>query len=179
MTTATVAHTQIPTGTWSVDRTRSTVGFAVNHLGVVPVRGLFREFEGTIEIDTDVRSSRAYGTVRAGSLDTTQKKRDEHLRSADFFDATNHPEMRFESMRIEPIADQTLRIVGELELHGVTREIQLDANIVGADEDRLTLNLRATLSRRDYGIKPSAALVHALIADTVKLELDLVAVRQD
>jgi polyisoprenoid-binding protein YceI len=179
MTTATVAHTQIPTGTLSVDRTRSTVGFAVKHLGVVPVRGVFREFEGTIEIDTDVRSARAYGSVRAGSLDTKQKKRDEHLRSADFFDATNHPEIRFESTRIEPMAGQTLRIVGELELHGVTRETQLDVDIVGAHENRLTLSARATLSRRDYGMKPSAALVDALIADTVKLELDIEAVRQD
>lgn len=185
MTAATITDTRVPTGTWSVDPVHSTIGFAVKHFGVATVRGVFREFEGTIEIGTDLEFSRAYGTVRAGSVNTDQEQRDEYLRSADFFDAANHPELRFESKGIEAIADQTLRIVGELEMNGVTREIELEADVVGpgermSREEQLNLKARTTLSRRDYGMKPTAALgsVNALVGDKVKLELDISAAKQ-
>ena len=103
MTTATLTRTAIPTGTWTIDPVHSKVGFAVKHMGVATVRGEFREFEGTIEFGEDLDSSRVYGTVKSASVYTGQEQRDEHLRSADFFDAGTHPELRFESTRIEAI----------------------------------------------------------------------------
>jgi polyisoprenoid-binding protein YceI len=184
--TPTITRTGIPTGTWTIDPVHSKVGFAVKHMGVATVRGEFREFEGTIVIGEDLESSRAYGTVRAASVDTNQEQRDEHLRSADFFDAEAHPELRFESQRIEALDDETLLILGELTLNGVTRELELRAEILGAglgasDEERIGLELTGRLSRRDYGMRFNAALGsgNAVVADKVTLVLDIAAVKQD
>src|ERR671935_917752 len=97
MSTTTYTATAIPTGTWSVDPAHSKVGFAVKHMGIATVRGEFTEFEGTLEIAEDLSSAKAYGTVSAGSVDTNEPQRDAHLRSPDFFDAEQYPELRFES----------------------------------------------------------------------------------
>jgi polyisoprenoid-binding protein YceI len=185
MSTATLPRTTIPTGTWEIDPVHSKIGFAVKHMGVATVRGEFREFEGTIEIGDDLESSRAYGTVTATSVTTHNDQRDDHLRSADFFSAEEHPVLRFESKRIEAIDDETLRIVGELELNGVTRELELEAEVLGtglgaSDEERLGLEVTGRLSRRDYGMRFDAALGsgNAVVGDKVKLELDVAAVKQ-
>lgn len=183
MTTATLSDAQVLTGTWAVDPVLSRVGFAVKQMAIANTRGEFREFEGMIEIGEDLESSRAYGTVRAASVYTNQGQRDEHLRSADFFDVANHAELRFESKRIEAIDDGTFRIIGELEMHGVTHELELEAEVIGSGEgmsgeERLGLEVRGTLDRRDYGMSLNAAL-NAVIAEKVKLELDIAAVKQD
>ncbi len=95
--TATATPTLIPTGTWTADPAHSKVGFAVKHMGIATVRGEFTEFEGTLEVGDDLSSARAYGTVKAASVDTNEPQRDEHLRSADFFDAETFPELSFQS----------------------------------------------------------------------------------
>ena len=120
----------LPTGTWKVDPIHSKVGFAVKHLGVSTVRGEFRDFDGTLEVDEE-GTARAYGTVKAASVTTNQDQRDEHLRSADFFEVDEHPELLFESTRIEQADEDTFKVVGDLTLHGVTREIELDAELGG------------------------------------------------
>jgi polyisoprenoid-binding protein YceI len=185
MTTATPTRTAIPTGTWVVDPVHSKVGFAVKHMGVATVRGEFREFEGTIEIGDDLESSRAYGTAQAASVTTHNDQRDDHLRSADFFSAESHPELRFESTRIEAIDDERLAIFGELTINGVTRETELEAEILGtglgaSDEERLGLEVTGRVSRRDHEMRFDAALGsgNAVVGDKVKLELDIAAVRQ-
>lgn len=185
MATITPVRTGVPTGTWTIDTAHSKVGFAVKHMGVATVRGEFREFEGTLEIDEDLSSARAYGTVKAASVDTNQAQRDEHLRSSDFFDAGLHPELSFESTRIEAIDEDTYRIVGQLTLHGVTRELELEAEVGGTEvgpqgEQRIGLEVTGQLSRREYEIKFNAALGsgNAVVADKVKLALDIAAVRQ-
>ncbi len=104
--TATIA----PTGTWTVDPAHSRVGFAVKHLGIATVRGVFRDFEGTLEIGEDLASAKAYGTVKTASVDTSESDRDKHLLSADFFDVEQYPEIRFESTKIEAIDDNEVKI---------------------------------------------------------------------
>ena len=187
MATATAVATRpaIPTGTWTVDPVHSKVGFAVKHMGVATVRGEFREFAGTIEIGEDLASSQAHGVVKAGSVNTNQEQRDEYLRSADFFEAAAYPELRFESKRIEEIDHETLQIVGDLTLHGVTHELELRAEILGTghganDEERLGLEVTGEVSRRQYGMRFNAALGsgNAVVADRVRLELDIAAVKQ-
>jgi polyisoprenoid-binding protein YceI len=155
-------------------------------MGVATVRGEFREFEGTIEVGEDLASSRAYGVAKAASVDTNQAQRDEHLRSGDFFDAETHPELRFESRSIEAIDEETLRIAGDLTINGATNEIELEAELLGtgqgaSDEERLGLEVVGRLSRRDYGMRFNAALGsgNAVVADKVKLTLDIAAVKQD
>ena len=186
MSTITETKNLIPTGTWAIDPVHSKVGFAVKHMGVATVRGEFREFEGTMEIGEDLESSRAFGTVNADSVDTRQAQRDEHLRSNDFFSSEEHPELRFESKRIEQVDDETLRVVGELTMNGTTREVELEAELVGigtgaSAEQRLGLEVTGQVSRREFGMKFDAALGtgNAVVADKVKLELDLAAVKQD
>lgn len=184
MATALLTKTQVPTGTWTVDPAHSKIGFAVKHMGVATVRGEFREFEGTFEVGDDLADARAYGTVRAASVDTNQPQRDEHLRSADFFSAEEYPELRFESSRIEPVDEDTFRIIGELTINGVTREVELNAEIGGTEvgsqgEDRIGLEITGQISRREFGMKFNAALGsgNAVVADKVKLALDIAAVR--
>ncbi len=185
MSTTTFPSTLVPTGTWSVDPTHSTVGFAVKHMGIATVRGEFREFEGTLEIGDSDSSSRAHGTVKVQSVDTNEPQRDEHLRSPDFFDAQQYPELSFESTQIEQLDDEEFRITGNLTLHGVTAEVVLHADVQGTDVDpwgneRIGLEITGQLSRGDYGMKFNQALGsgNMLVADKVKLTLDISAVRQ-
>ena len=180
---STTSITAIPTGTWNVDPGHSTVGFAVKHMGIATVRGEFTEFEGTLEIGEG--SARAYGTAKAQSVDTNEPQRDEHLRSADFFDAAQYPELRFESTEIEAVDDEEYRITGQLSIHGVTNEIVLHAEVQGTDTDpwgneRAGLEITGQLSRGDYGMKFNQALGsgNMLVADKVKLSLDVSAVKQ-
>ena len=177
--------TVLPTGTWLVDPAHSKVGFAVKHMGIATVRGEFNDFEGTLEIGEDLSASKAYGTVKVQSVDTNEQQRDDHLRSADFFDAAEYPELSFESTRIEQLDDEEFRITGNLTLHGVTGEVVLHADLQGTDVDpwgneRVGIEITGQLSRGDYGMKFNQALGsgNMLVGDKVKLALDISAVRQ-
>jgi polyisoprenoid-binding protein YceI len=183
MTTADI--TQIPAGTWVVDPAHSYVGFAVKHLGISTVRGEFKEFEGTVEIGEDVSAWRAYGTVKVASIDTAETDRDGHLRSPDFFDAAQFPEITFESTKIEALDDDEFRVTGRLTIHGVTNEIVLHAEVGGSELDpwgneRVGLAVTGRLSRGDYGMKLQQALGsgNLVVADRVTLMLDLSATKQ-
>ena len=185
MTTATTTTTSIPTGIWSADQAHSKVGFAVKHMGIATVRGEFKEFSGTLAIAGDLSEAEIRGTVKAGSVDTNEPQRDAHLRSPDFFDAETYPELSFESTAIEALDDDSFRITGELTMHGVTNEIVLHATVEGTDTDpygneRVGLEVTGELSRGDFGMKFNQALGsgNMLVADRVKLALDISAIRQ-
>ncbi|MGA9856276.1 MAG: YceI family protein [Solirubrobacteraceae bacterium] len=176
--------TVVPTGTWTIDPAHSKVGFAVKHMGIATVRGEFGEFEGTLEIGDGLSSAKAYGTVKTQSVDTSEAQRDEHLRSPDFFDAAQYPELTFESTSIEALDDDEFRITGNLTIHGVTNEIVLHAEAQGTDTDpwgneRIGLEVTGQLSRGDYDMKFNQALGsgNMLVADKVKLALDISAVK--
>lgn len=182
MTTGT---TLIPTGTWVVDPAHSYVGFAVKHLGISTVRGEFKEFEGTLEIGEEVSTSRAYGTVRVASVDTRESDRDDHLRSPEFFDAAQFPEIVFESTKIEALDDDEFRITGRLTIHGVSNEIVLHAEVGGTERDpwgneRVGLEVTGRLSRGDYGMKLQQTLGNGnlVVADKVTLALDVSATKR-
>jgi polyisoprenoid-binding protein YceI len=154
-------------------------------MGIATVRGEFKEFEGTLEIGRDLSSARAYGTVRVQSVDTNEPQRDDHLRSPDFFDGQQYPELSFESTDIEALDEETFRITGNLTLHGVTNEVVLHADLQGTDVDpwgneRVGLEITGQLSRGDYGMKFNQALGsgNMLVADKVQLALDVSAVKQ-
>jgi polyisoprenoid-binding protein YceI len=183
MTTATT--TLIPAGTWAVDPKHSTVEFQVKHMGIANVKGKFNEFAGTLEIGDDLATAKATGTVKVASVDTNEEQRDAHLRSADFFDAETHPELSFAATAIEPVDEETFRIAGDLTLHGITRPITLEALVQGTDvdpwgNDRVGLEVVGQLKRSDYDMKFNQALGsgNMLVGDTVKLVLDIAAVKQ-
>lgn len=185
MTTAIAPKTIVPAGTWAVDPAHSKAGFSVKHMGVSTVRGEFRELEGSFEIGEDLSSASVQGSVRAASVDTNEAQRDEHLRSPDFFDVEQFPELRFESKSVDQLDEDTLRITGYLTLHGVTQELELQAEVegtgIGPDgSERIGLGVTGQLSRGDYGMKFNQALGsgNVMVSDKVKLALDIEAVKQ-
>lgn len=177
--------TLVPTGTWKVDPAHSTLGFSVKHLGIATVRGRFDEFEGVLEIGVTDESARAYGAVKAVSVNTMNADRDEHLRSVDFFGVDENPEFRFESTRIERVDDETFEIAGDLTMNGVTKPITLTAEVQGTetdalDNERVGVEVRGQLNRGDWGMTLNQALGsgNMMIGEKVKLELDISAVKQ-
>ena len=185
MSTVASSPTAIPSGTWTVDPAHSKVGFAVKHMGIATVRGEFTEFEGMLEVARGPSPSNANGTVKVQSVDTNEPQRDAHLRSAEFFDAAEYPEVRFESTRIEALDGEEFRVTGNLTIHGVTNEIVLHGEVEGTDVDpwgneRVGLEVTGQLSRGDYGMKFNQTLGsgNMLVGDNVKLALDISAVKQ-
>lgn len=183
MSTATTA---IPTGTWAVDPSHSSVEFTVKHLGIATVRGRFREFEGRIEMGEDLASSKAYGKVKAASVDTNEPQRDEHLRSADFFDVENNPDITFESTSIEQVDEAVYHVTGNLTMHGVTKPITLHAESGGTEIDpwgntRVGIEVTGQLNRSDFEMKFNQALGsgNLMVSDKVRLHLDISAVKQN
>jgi polyisoprenoid-binding protein YceI len=175
----------IPTGTWNVDPAHSSVEFSVKHMGIANVRGKFTEFEGTLEVKENLSDCRAHGTVKVASIDTGEAQRDDHLRSPDFFDVVEFPEIAFESTHVEGIDDECSRVTGNLTMHGITREIKLDVLIQGTDTDpwgktRAGLEVIGTLNRGDFDMKFNQALGsgNMLVGDKVAVSLDISAVLQ-
>ena len=187
MSTATTsAGTIAPAGTWKVDPAHTRFGFAVKHMGVATVRGHFAEVDGTLTIGEDLSSAKITGTAKAASVTTGVDARDDHLRSPDFFDVENHEDLTFESTAIEAIDEETFKITGNLTIHGETREIELEAEVGGVEvgmngEDRVGIEATGKLSRSDFNMKFNAALGsgNAVVADKVKLVLDISAIRED
>jgi polyisoprenoid-binding protein YceI len=181
---STTAITAIPTGTWNVDPAHSSVEFRVKHLGIATVKGLFREYEGHIEIGDDVSSTRVYGKIKAASIDTGEPQRDDHLRSADFFDAESHPDITFESTKIEAVSEDEFHVTGDLTMHGVTHPITLHAEVEGTEEDpwgntRVGLEAQGEISRGDWGMKFNQALGsgNMMVSDKVRISVDVSAVK--
>jgi polyisoprenoid-binding protein YceI len=179
---STTTSTQIPTGTWTVDAGHSSVGFAVKHMGIATVRGKFEQFEGALEVGENGVVAR--GTVQTASVSTNEEQRDAHLRSADFFNAEANPVISFASTAIEAVDEETFEITGDLTINGVTNPITLKAEVQGLDTDpwgneRVGLEVTGQLSRGDYGMTFNQALGsgNMLVADKVKLALDISAVR--
>ena len=170
-------------GTWNVDPSHSSVEFQVKHMGIATVKGFFSDFEGFLEVAEDGTVSAA-GSVGAASINTRVAQRDEHLRSPDFFDVENHPELRFRSRSVEQVDDNSYRIVGDLTIRGVTREVELDAVAEGVDQDpwgktRVGLRVFGQISREEFGLTWNQALESGgvLVGRKVKILLDLSAVK--
>lgn len=179
---ATATQTPLPTGTWNVDPIHSSVEFHVKHLGIATVKGHFNEFEGTLEVGPDGIS--ANGSAKVESVDTREPQRDAHLRSADFFDAENHPEITFKSTTVRPLDDETFEIEGDFTIRGVTRPLKLEASVEGTETDpqgnpRVGLAATAQINRSDYDIKFNMALGSGnfAVGEKVKILLDISAVK--
>ena len=174
--------TQLPTGTWNVDPIHSSVEFQVKHLGIATVKGVFTDFEGTLEVSDEGVS--AHGSVKVASVDTREPQRDGHLRSADFFDADQYPEITFKSTAIRPIDDEDFEIEGDLTIHGVTQPLKLNATVEGTETDpqgneRVGLSATATINRSDHGMKFNMALGsgNVVVSDKVKILREISAVK--
>jgi polyisoprenoid-binding protein YceI len=183
MTTSTLSRIGIPTGTWKVDKSHTRVGFAVKTLGIATVRGEFRKFDGALELGEGLADARAYGRVDAASVDTNLARRDKHLRSTDFLSAESHPELTFRSKAIEPVDEDTFRVIGDLSINGVANDAELTAELGGIEtglegEQRLRLEVTGQVSRTAFAMNYLAALGSTVVADKVKIVIDVEAVNQ-
>jgi polyisoprenoid-binding protein YceI len=186
MTTAiqpTTATKPVVRTIWQIDPTHSTAEFAVRHMMVTTVKGHISAVEGTITLDErDLTHSSVAVSLDATSIDTRDPKRDEHLRSADFFDVVQFPKVTFTSTRIEDEEDG-YRIVGDLTMRGVTKETVLGAAFKGRQRDpwgseRAGFTAKGVIDRRDFGLTWNQALEAEgiLLGNDVRIEIELEAV---
>ena len=149
-----VIEQQIPTGTWQVDTVHSSVDFEVKHMVVSTFRGGFEEFDASLTSDDD--DVRLTGVVQVDSLKVRDENLAGHLRSAEFFDADQHPEIRFESTTLRREGDEVV-LDGDFTVKGVTKRVEARGTISDALEDfaggtRLYLELTTVVDRREYGL---------------------------
>ncbi|MCX5051649.1 YceI family protein [Streptomyces sp. NBC_00201] len=142
----------VETGVWQLDAAASTVALRHKTMwGLVTVKGAFAAVGGQGEVRPD-GSAAGTLTLDAATLDTKNKKRDEHLRSADFFDVENHPEITFAVRSAEARAGDTVEVSGQLTVRGISRPQSLTARLAGADADALTLDAEFTVDRAEFGL---------------------------
>ena len=171
-------------GDYTIDPTHTRIGFSTRHAMVTTVRGQFTEFSGTAHVDAaDPAASRVELAIQTASIDTGVADRDAHLRSADFFNADENKEIRFVSTQVERDGDDWV-ITGDLTINGVTKAVTVPFELTGSAQDpfgnvRIGFEGGTAISRKDWGVTWNAALETGgvLVADKVKLEFDVSAIR--
>ncbi|QSQ18053.1 YceI family protein [Myxococcus landrumensis] len=172
--------------TWQLDAAHTTVGFMVRHMVVAKVHGRFTRFEGKVVVPGD---DLAQGSVEvkidASSIDTGVEQRDNHLRSPDFFDAGAFPKLIFRSKRVQDAGKGHYRVVGDLTIRDVTREVVLEAELLGKvkdpwGNDRLAFQASTSIERKDFGLSWNQALEAGglLVGERVDISLDVQAVAE-
>jgi polyisoprenoid-binding protein YceI len=182
--TAGVSFEAIPTGDYRVDPAHSVIGFSIRHFEISFVRGRFKDFTSTIHYDaSDVTKSTVEFNAKVESIDTGVGGRDNHLRSADFFDVAKFPEMTFKSTKVEKKGNGYV-LHGDFTLKGVTKQISFPFNVVGAVKDnrgnvRFGVAAETKINRRDYGITWGAKMANGglNVADEVIIDLQLEALK--
>ncbi|MGW0706449.1 YceI family protein [Streptomyces sp. NPDC002643] len=191
VTLARLGGTELPPpGPWTIDPAHSSVAAVARHLGISSVHGRFTDFTGTIEIaptPDEGTKSRVTAAIRAASIDTGNTMRDDHLRSPDFLDADNHPEITYISTGLTPATGEDHWTVhGELTMHGVVRPVDLDLTYLGTGPDpwggtRAAFRATTELHREDFAMNYNQVLQAgiAAIGTTLRVELNIQAVREE
>jgi polyisoprenoid-binding protein YceI len=171
--------------TWNIDPDHSNVGFQVKHMMVSNVKGSFEKKTGVVEInDKDITKSKVEVIIDANSVSTNVQKRDDHLRSADFLDIAKYPTMTFVSKKITTAKNKTLKVTGDLTIHGVTKEVVLNVEQISKESKDPWGNLRCgtsahtKINRKDFGLVWNKALETGgiLVGDeiTISLEIEMI-----
>lgn len=171
---------------WEIDSSHSGIHFSVRHLVIAKVRGQFSRWTGSVVApDGDFGRASLQVVIDASSIDTSVADRDAHLRSADFLDVEQHPELTFTSTRVERAASDRLRVVGDLTIKGVTREVALDVEHLGMAKDpwgneRAAFTAKTSVDRKNFGLTWNQALETGgvLVGDRIDIEIEIQAVRQ-
>lgn len=173
--------TEIPgyvAGTWTIDPAHSEITYSVKHLGIAKSRGNFTNVSGQVITGEDILDSSVTADIDMNSVDSGQNGRDEHLKSAEFFDVANHPTMTFRSTGIRGKGDEYV-IDGELNWRGISQPVELAAEFNGvganpANNNATTLGVsaEATVRRRDFGIGPEG---NGMLSEQVKIMLEVEA----
>ncbi|MGA8058318.1 MAG: YceI family protein [Candidatus Binataceae bacterium] len=173
--------------TWQIDPAHTTVGFTVRHMTISSVRGQFDKVAGTITAkDNDPASAVIEATIDTASIDTRSADRDSDLKSPNFLDVTKYPTMTFKSKKIEAAAPGKWNVVGDLTLHGVTKEVTLAVEATDAPIKDPWGNTRAgasattTISRKDFGLTWNKMIEAggAVVGDAISVEIDVEAVKK-
>jgi polyisoprenoid-binding protein YceI len=174
---------RVPVGPWIIDPMHSSIGFSVRHL-MGKVRGTFEEFTGQLRIAEQPSDCSATATISVRSINTANRIRDDDLRSANFFDADQYPELSFESSGLT-VYDGGLELTGKLTIRGITRDVTLEAEFLGLDEtglqgeQRIGISATTTIRRSDYDVGAVAGEGQKIVVgDKISIRLDLQAVLQ-
>ncbi len=171
---------------YDIDKYHSSVGFKVKHMMVTNVRGQFADFTGSFTWDpANPAAATVNATIQAASVDTGNEKRDEHLRSADFFDAPTHPTWTFVSTKLVPKGKDSYALHGDLTMSGVTKPVVLDLAFIGEMSDpkagtRVGWEATGVINRRDFGVDFSKTLDNGglVVGDEVTIELAIEGIRK-
>jgi polyisoprenoid-binding protein YceI len=171
---------------WAIDPTHSEIQFKVKHLVISTVTGSFKQFEGTVETEgEDFVTADIQFSADVASVDTNQEQRDQHLRSAEFFDADNHPKLTFASTSVEKTGDETYLIHGNMTIKGTSQPLTLTAHYGGSMVDfygnhKAGFELSGKINRKDFGLTWSAVTEAGgvVVADEVKLVVNVQVARQ-
>jgi len=171
---------------WKFDTVHSSVSFSVRHLMISRVHGSFKTWSGALETDeANHANSKVQVTIEAASIDTKEPQRDEHLRSADFFDAANHPNITFESTSVKKVDSEHYEITGNLAIRGASKPVTLDTEFFGRQKDpwggeRAGFSAKTSIDRRDFGLTFNIPLEGGgfVVGEKVDITLDVQAVKE-
>ena len=172
--------------TWQIDYTHSEINFTVRHMMISKVNGRFTDWSGTIDFDPEnLADTTVDVTVQLASVDTREQKRDDHLRSPDFFNVSDYPEMRFKSTGVEQDDDDEGKLYGELTIRGITKPIVLDVEYAGQAQSpwgttSAGFSAEATINRKDWELTWNQALETGgvLVGEKIKIAIELELVQQ-
>jgi len=166
---------------YELDKDHTSVGFSVRHMGITNVRGHFNEYNGKIKLDgDDIHTLSLKAEIRAASIDTNNDRRDDHLRSADFFEVETYSELKFHSKEVVA-HDNGYALVGDLTIKDVTKEVKLPVTLSGPAEDpwgntRVGLEIRGSIDRNDFGVAYDGA-ADRLIGATINFDINIQAIK--
>ena len=171
---------------WQIDSSHSGIQFTVRHLVIAKVRGQFSRWTGALETPGhDFARASLDVVIDASSIDTGVADRDKHLRSGDFFDVEQYPEITFKSTGIEKAAADRLRVTGALPIKGITRDVVLDVEVLGQAKDpwgneRAAFSATTSVDRRDFGLTWNQVLETGgvMVGERIDISIDIEAVRQ-
>ena len=172
---------------WQIDKAHSSVGFTVQHLVITKVKGYFRDYDAAIEFDgKNLDQASIKATVQMASIDTDNERRDNHLRSPDFFDVDTFPTMTFVSRKIIPGEGNTFTMVGDLTIRDKTREVTFNGQLNGIIIDprgntRAGLSASTTINRQDFGVAWDNKLQDGslVVSNDVNIQLDIEMVKEE
>ncbi len=183
--TQTESKTSTSISTWTADPAHTLVEFSGKHMMITTVKGSFSGVEATILLDeSDITKSSVTATIDATTLYTGVEYRDNHLRSADFLDVEHNPTLEFKSKRIERKSDDEFRVIGDLTIKGLAREVVLDTTLEGRGpgmdgKERIAFTAKTAINRKDWGLSWNVVLEKGalLVGETIKIELHVQAVQ--
>ncbi|MCG9910211.1 MAG: YceI family protein [Flavobacteriales bacterium] len=172
--------------TWVIDPTHSNIGFKVKHLMISTVSGEFTKYAGTVTTEGDSFSGASVEfSAEVDSITTQNEQRDGHLKSADFFDAANHPSLTFKSTSFKKEDDDEFEMTGDLTLRGITRSVKLEVEFAGIVQDpygntKAGFSLKGKINRKDFGLTWSAVTEAGsiVVSDEIKLAMEVQLVKQ-